>query len=104
LAPESALGHPVLLRRNSIASFATASKRVGGRLQLVPLKTKSSIGAITLPQTAIVALKRQRVRQMEQQLAAGSDWHGNPNNLSVQVAARNAGRTAQCVSAIPSAA
>ena len=56
-------------------------QRVGGRLQLLELKTKSSIRTITLPERAIVALKRQRVRQMEERLAAGSDWQGNPDNL-----------------------
>ena len=56
-------------------------QRVGGRLQLLELKTKSSIRTITLPERAIVALKRQRVRQMEERLAAGADWQGNPDSL-----------------------
>jgi len=56
-------------------------QRVGGRLQLLPLKTKSSIRTITLPVRAIAALKRQRVRQIEERLAAGADWQGNANGL-----------------------
>jgi integrase len=58
-----------------------AAEVVGSRLQLLPLKTKSSIRTITLPERAIVALKRQRVRQKEERLAAGTDWQGNPDNL-----------------------
>jgi integrase len=41
-------------------------QRVDGRLQLLPLKTKSSTRPIRLP---------------EQHLAAGPDWQGNPDNL-----------------------
>ena len=58
-----------------------AAEVVGSRLQLLPLKTKSSIRTIMLPERAIIALKRQRVRQKEERLAAGSDWQGNPDNL-----------------------
>jgi integrase len=56
-------------------------QRVDGRLQLLPLKTKSSTRPIRLPEQLLAALKRRRARQKEEHLAAGPDWQGNPDNL-----------------------
>jgi integrase len=56
-------------------------RRVGGRLQLLPLKTKQSARTVNLPKRAVAALRRQAVRQKEEQLRAGPDWAGNTDNL-----------------------
>lgn len=56
-------------------------QRVGGRLQLLPLKTKSSAREIEMTTSVAAALRRQAVRQKEEQLRAGPDWQGNPDNL-----------------------
>jgi integrase len=56
-------------------------QRVGGRLQLLPLKTKQSARTIALPERAITALRRQRARQAEERLAAGPEWKGNADGL-----------------------
>jgi integrase len=56
-------------------------QRAGGKLQLLPLKTKSSTRPITIPDRLLVALKRHRIRQKEEQLAAGPEWRGNAHNL-----------------------
>ena len=56
-------------------------QRVGGRLQLLPLKTKQSARTIALPERAIAALRRQRARQAEERLAAGPEWKGNADGL-----------------------
>ncbi|MGO9057761.1 MAG: tyrosine-type recombinase/integrase [Candidatus Binataceae bacterium] len=56
-------------------------QRVGGRLQLLPLKTKQSARTIALPERTVAALRRQSVRQKEEQLRSGPEWQGNPDNL-----------------------
>lgn len=55
--------------------IARQVQRVGGRLIVVPVKTKRSRRAITLPQEVVDALRRHRTRQLEQRLRAGVAWH-----------------------------
>jgi integrase len=62
-------------------SVIQSLQRVNGKLQLLPLKTQSSARLISLPERLIAALKRHRVRQKEEQLAAGPEWCGNVNGL-----------------------
>ncbi len=56
-------------------------QRVDGKLQLLPLKTKSSRRTIPLPEFVVAALRRQRARQAEYRLAAGQEWQGAADNL-----------------------
>jgi integrase len=51
-----------------------ALQRVNGKLQLVEPKTDRSRRTIALPQSAIVSLRKHRVRQMQERLLAGSRW------------------------------
>lgn len=45
-----------------------------GGLTVVPLKTANSRRTLTLPMLAVVALKAQRVLQLEERLRAGGEW------------------------------
>ncbi len=49
-------------------------QRVDKKLRLVELKTKRSRRSVALPEVAVSALRRHRVRQMEERLLAGSRW------------------------------
>ncbi len=49
-------------------------QRFEGKLQRVPLKTEHSRRTLDLPAVALDALKRQRTRQKEARLLAGSRW------------------------------
>lgn len=62
-------------------SVSQSLQRAGGKLQLLPLKTRSSTRTISLPNILVLALKRHRIHQKEEQLAAGPDWRGNPDYL-----------------------
>ncbi len=53
----------------------TSLQRVDGRLQLVEPKTARSRRTIALPQSAIIALRHHRVRQLQERLLAGQRWH-----------------------------
>jgi len=50
-------------------------------LQLVAVKTKTSKRPIKLPAELFSVMKRRNIRQKEEQLAAGTEWKGNPDNL-----------------------
>lgn len=50
-----------------------------GRLFLAEPKTKAARRTISLPPAALQALRRQRKRQLEQQLAAGPKWRNELN-------------------------
>jgi integrase len=56
-------------------------KRRGTRLQLVEPKTPSGRRVVPLPLFVIVALREHKVRQLEEQLAAGPRWRGNKLGL-----------------------
>lgn len=49
-------------------------QRVDKKLRLVELKTKRSRRSVALPNVAVSALRRHRVRQLEERLLAGSRW------------------------------
>lgn len=49
-------------------------QRVAGRLQLVPLKTARSRRTLPLPVFVLEALRRHKVRQLEERLACGAAW------------------------------
>ena len=49
-------------------------QRIDGRLQLFAPKTSRSRRTIALPQTAVAALRRHRVQQLQERLFAGSRW------------------------------
>src|SRR5690606_17193143 len=51
-----------------------AAHEIRGRMVLGDVKTEASRRIITLPTQAVEALKRQRKRQLELQLAAGAKW------------------------------
>ena len=74
-------------------------QRVERKLQLLPLKTKSSRRPIPLPALVVAALRRQRARQAEYRLAAGPEWKGAVDNLvfttkrGTAIEPRNADRT-----------
>jgi integrase len=51
-----------------------ALQRIGGEPKLVEPKTALSRRTITLPTSAVTALREQRVRQIEERLLAGSEW------------------------------
>lgn len=55
-------------------SVRVALQRIGGKLQLVEPKSRSSRRTIMLPQVAVTALRTHRVRQKEDRLLAGSRW------------------------------
>lgn len=48
-----------------------------GNVFLGEVKTKAARRTISLPAAAVQALKRQRKRQLEEQLAAGGSWHND---------------------------
>lgn len=52
-----------------------------GKLWLDDVKTNAGRRTISLSNTAIEALKRQRKRQLEDQLACKRDWENDKNNL-----------------------
>ena len=52
----------------------TALQRIEGKLTVVPPKTKQSKRKITLPAVSVAVLRAHRIRQMEEQLLAGSQW------------------------------
>ena len=49
-------------------------QRVDGKLQIVPTKTSRSRRTIALPAVTLNALRRHRVRQLEERTAAGGRW------------------------------
>lgn len=49
-------------------------QRIGGRLQLVELKTARSRRTVLLTEDTVSALRRHRARQLEERLIAGSRW------------------------------
>jgi integrase len=49
-------------------------QRVGGLLQAVPPKTRSSRRSVPLPEPCLVALRQHRMRQHRERLAAGMAW------------------------------
>ncbi len=59
----------------STLKVRTSLQRVDGRLQLVEPKTARSRRTIALPQSAIIALRHHRVRQLQERLLAGQRWH-----------------------------
>lgn len=52
-------------------------QRVNGTMQLVPPKTEKSRRTIAVAPVTVAALKRQRARQREERLLAGSRWQEN---------------------------
>jgi len=62
-------------------TLSQSLQRVERRLQLLPLKTKSSAATLPLPERAASALRQQHKRQEEEQLRAGPDWKGNVHKL-----------------------
>jgi integrase len=52
----------------------TLTRSPGGAWQLTPPKTKASRRILPLPEQAVDALRRQRVRQAQERLAAGPEW------------------------------
>lgn len=53
---------------------ANTLQRIEGRPQLVAPKTDRSRRSLTLPRSAVAALRSQRTRQLEDRLVAGSRW------------------------------
>ena len=49
-------------------------QRVGGQLQAVPPKTRSSRRTVPLPEPCLVALRQHRRRQARERLALGAGW------------------------------
>jgi integrase len=49
-------------------------QRVGGRLQLVPPKTMSSVRTVPLPETCVAALRRHADRQEKERVEAAEAW------------------------------
>lgn len=58
-----------------------ALQRVNSKLQLVEPKTRSSRRTISLSEITVSALRQHRVKQLEERLAAGSEWRGNSLDL-----------------------
>lgn len=58
-----------------------ALQRVNTKLQLVEPKTRSSKRTVSLSDMTVSALRRHRVKQLEERLAAGSEWRGNVLDL-----------------------
>lgn len=58
-----------------------ADQRRGTRLQLVEPKTASGRRVVPLPAFVVTALREHRVRQLEEQMAAGHRWRGNELGL-----------------------
>ncbi len=61
--------------------ISRALQRAEGKLQLLPLKTKSSHRTIRLPEVVVRALQRHKASQAQERLAAGADWKGATDNL-----------------------
>lgn len=57
-----------------------ALQRINGKLQLKEPKTEKSRRSIDIPDVCVTALRRHKVRQMEEQLAMGPEWN---NELSL---------------------
>ena len=51
-------------------------QRIGGQLVLTDPKTRQSRRTIALPPVTVAALRRQRVRQLEERLLSGERWNG----------------------------
>src|SRR5215469_4309705 len=49
-------------------------QRIEGKLQIEELKSRSSRRSVKIPEVALASLKAHRIRQAEEQLAAGPDW------------------------------
>lgn len=68
-------------------------QRIDGKLVLVEPKSKQSRRSISLPQTAVAALKRHRVGQLQERLLAGSRWQENgfvfPSTIGTPMDTRN---------------
>lgn len=68
-------------------------QRIDSKLVLVEPKSKQSRRSIALPQTAVAALKRHRVRQLQERLLAGSRWQENryvfPSTIGTPMDTRN---------------
>ncbi len=56
-----------------------ALKELNGKVFIGEVKTNAGRRTITLPPAAYAALKRQRKRQLEDQLAAGEEWNNEFN-------------------------
>ncbi len=65
----------------------------GSTLQLVEPKTSRSRRTVSLPEAAVRALKAHKVHQLEERLAAGSDWQDNglvfPSTIGTPLEASN---------------
>ena len=76
-----------------------ALQRVNGKLQLVGPKTAKSRRTIALPQTAVIALRKHRTRQLEERLRAGEHWQEMglvfPSTIGTPHDARNVVRAFQ---------
>ena len=59
---------------SGILAVRNSLQRIDGKLQLVEVKTKRSRRTIMLPQVAIDALLKHRVRQEEERKLAGTRW------------------------------
>jgi len=73
------------LKVNRILSRIGRGRDSGSELMLVEPKTARSRRTVTLPDVAIKALRAHKVRQLEERLAAGSEWQEQglvfPNTL-----------------------
>lgn len=56
-------------------------QRIDGEYQLVEPKSRSGRRQIAVPTTVLDALRALKVQQLEERLAAGSEWRGNPFDL-----------------------
>ncbi|BAS28599.1 site-specific integrase [Limnochorda pilosa] len=60
--------------KNTKLDFRQALHETGGELYLGALKTDPALRTLSLSKSAVQALKRQRIRQMEERLRVGSQW------------------------------
>ena len=60
---------------NSTLHVRDALQRIGGKLQLVELKTKKSRRTLQIPNILLPVLKTHRVRQLEERIKMGEKWH-----------------------------
>ena len=58
-----------------------ALQRVESKMTLVEPKTRASRRTISLSDLTVEALRQRRVQQLEERLAAGPEWRGNPMGL-----------------------
>ncbi len=56
-------------------------QRLGGRLQLVDLKTRKSMRTLHLPDLVLEQLQAHRIRQADEQVRRGASWKGCEWNL-----------------------